>query len=100
MERALDFLAQTDLEVAEWQGAVLRHEYMVEEAQSLAFLSFTEGSVAEKEKRASLEEAVKKARDEYVKAVVKRDTLRARRKRAEHVIEIWKTTPADARAKA
>lgn len=64
-DRALNYLATTDLEIAEWRVAVLRTEYMVEVAEAMAF-KYAEGSSVEARKQeAKTVEPVKEAKEQY-----------------------------------
>lgn len=96
-ERALNFLATTDLEVAEWRVSVLRTEYLADVAEAMAFL-YAEGSVESRKQEAKTVQAVKDAKEEYFKSVKNYEALRARRKRAELTIEMWRTSESSRRA--
>lgn len=97
METALNFLATTDSEYAQWCGQVMRSEFMLEAAESTAY-AMLDGSVEDRKKAAKLAEPVKKAQEDHVQAVVARETLRAQRKRAELTIEVWRSMNANRRA--
>lgn len=95
-ERALNFLATTDLEVAEWRVSVLRTEYLADVAEAMAF-KLAEGTVEDRKREAKTVDAVRMAKEEYFKAVKHWETLRARRKRAELTIEMWRTIESSRR---
>ena len=96
-DRALNYLATTDLEIAEWRVAVLRTEYMAEVAEAMAF-KYAEGSVEARKQEAKTVDAVKAAKEEYFKAVKHWEVLKAKRKRAELTIEMWRTSESSRRA--
>lgn len=95
----MSFLAETDLEVAEWKGAVLRTEFLAKSAEALAYKAMgSEGSVEDRKQATKLDENVKKAWDEHFKAVVQHERLKARREREVLVIELWRSVNANRRA--
>lgn len=97
VDKAMAFLAQTDLEVAEWKGMVLRTEFMAKAAEALVYKAL-EGSVEDRKQGTRLDENVKKAWEEHFKAVVQHETLKARREREILVIELWRSVNANRRA--
>lgn len=96
VDRAMQYLATTDLEVGERKGMTLRTEFMAKVAESLAYKRL-EGGVEERKRALLLDDDVKKAWDEHFSSVVHHETLRARRKRAELVIELYRTVEASRR---
>lgn len=96
MEKALNFLATTDSEYAEWCGAVMRSEFMLDAAESTAY-AMLDGSVEDRKRASKLAEPVKQAQEEHIKCVVNRERLRAQRKRAELTIEVWRSMNANRR---
>lgn len=98
LDKAMQYLATTDTEFAEWRGAVLRTEYLADVAESLAYKALgSEGSVEDRKKAAKASEQVQKAMDEHIKAVVAFETLKARRQREVLVVELWRSTNANRR---
>jgi hypothetical protein len=96
MEKALAFLAETDAEVADWEGQVLRTEFMAECAESLAYKSL-EGGVEERKRALKLIPEVQTAWENHFVAVVGKKNLEARRKRAIITIELYRTLEASRR---
>lgn len=96
IERAMQFLATTDLEVGERKGETLRTEFMAKVAESLTYKQLT-GGVEERKRALMLDENVQKAWDKHFQAIVQHETLRARRKRAELLIELYRTFEASRR---
>jgi len=90
MERALQFLAETDDEFAQWRGQVLRSEFSAECAESLAFKAL-EGGVEEKKRALKLLPEVQTAWENHFKAVVGFENCKARRARAVLTIEVWRS---------
>ena len=99
VEKALTFLADTDGEFANWRGQMLRTEHLFDVAKALAFKHLKgEGlGVEESRQLAITTEAVQKAHEDYVKCVVAWENLRARRKRAEITIDLYRTAEASRR---
>ena len=97
MERALRWMATTDLELADCRVQVLRSEYMVDVAESLAYRHL-EGSIEDKKRAVKILPEVQKAKEEYFTCVRAYEKLRARRKTAELLIETWKSVNANRRS--
>lgn len=97
LSRALQYIAETDLEVAEWKGMVLRTEYMAEVSEALVYKQL-EGTVEDRKKGAKCDETVRKAWEEHFQAVVKHEALRARRAREMIVVDLYRTMEASRRA--
>jgi hypothetical protein len=97
LEKALCTLAETDSEYAERRGAMLRYEYMADCAESVAYAAITDGSVEDRKRAAKVSEPVQKAKEEYFKAVVEYERLKAFRQRENIVIELYRTMEASRR---
>lgn len=97
MDQALAFIAQTDLEVAEWKGAVLRTEHMAKVAEALAYKAQAEGNIEDKKQAVRLDTEVQKRWEEHFQAVVKHESLKARREREFIVIDLYRTVEASRR---
>lgn len=96
LDKALAQIAESDTEIAEWKGMVLRTEFTAKAAQALAFKAL-EGSVEDRKQGALLEEPVKKAWEEHFRAVVEFERLKARREREFTIIEIWRSLESSRR---
>lgn len=96
MSRALAFLAETDAEFADCRVSVLRTEYLMEVAESLAF-KLLEGGVEERKKAAKTMPEVQTKFEEHMVAVRHYEFLRARRKRAELIFEMYRSLNANRR---
>lgn len=97
VEKAMAYLAETDLEFANWRAAVLRTEYLAEVAESMVYKSIQKGSVEDKKRTAKVAPETQKAQEEHFKAVVGFRTVEARRARAVLLIECWRTLQANRR---
>lgn len=98
MERALRWMATTDMEFADWRVQSLRAEYMAEVAESMVYKSFgSEGSVEDRKKAAKASPEVKKAMEDYFTAIRGYEVLKAQRKSAELLIETWRSVNANRR---
>lgn len=95
-ERALRWMATTDVEYAGWIVAVLRAEHMADVAEALVYKSM-EGPVEDRKKAAKASSEVAKAMEDVFKAVRGREVLRAQRKSAELTIETWRSLNANRR---
>lgn len=98
-ERALDFLAQTDAEYADWRVTMLRTEYLAEVAENLIYktLRSTGDSVEDCKRAARASPEFQEKFDEHLKAVREYEFLRARRRRAELTFEAWRSINANRR---
>ena len=96
VDKALNYLADTDERVADARVAVLEMEYKAEVAEALAF-KYAEGSVEARKQEAKTVQAVADAKNAYFKAVREHEVLRAKRKRAELTIDLWRTREASRR---
>lgn len=97
VDQAMQYLAETDLEVAHWKGAVLRSEHMIDVAESLAYKSITEGTVEDKKRAVKLVPEVRAAYEDHFKAVVEFEKIKARRAREVLVIDLFRTVEASRR---
>lgn len=95
-ERALRWMAQTDVEYAGWIVAVLRAEHLADVAEALVYKSL-EGPVEDRKKGAKASPEVAKAMEDVFAAVRGREVLRAQRKSAELTIETWRSINANRR---
>lgn len=96
MERALRWMATTDVEYAGWVVAVLRAEHLADVAEALVYKSL-EGPVEDKKRAAKTSPEVAKAMEEVFKTVRGREVLKAQRKSAELTIETWRSVNANRR---
>jgi len=99
MERALEYLADTDERVAHLHADCLRAEYLADVAESLAY-KMAEGTVEDRKREAKATQAVKDAKDKYFAAVVAYEAMRAKRKRAELTVDVWRSINANRRMAA
>jgi roadblock/LC7 domain-containing protein len=88
--RALAFMAESDEEYAVLVGRVKATEHLMKVAKAQAFLD-AQGTMAEKEARALVSIEYADATDEHHDAVIAKETILAKRKRAELMIEVWRS---------
>lgn len=96
VERAIRWMATTDVEFADWKVQMLRAEYLAEVAESLVF-KHLEGGVEERKKAAKSSDEVKKAMEEVFATTRGYEKLRAQRKSAELVFNFWQSVNANRR---
>ena len=96
MESAMEFLAETDKPYATGKAELERSEIARKRARATAFLT-TDGTVAERHAKAEMVPDVLEADDRYIAAIETFETLKARRERAQIVIEIWRSLNASRR---
>ena len=93
---ALEYLSNTDAQYAQQVGALEAAKHLVKVERAGAVLE-SKGTVAEKEAHAELDPSVLEAHGNYVDALTDLETTRTRRKRAELVIDVWRTHAANQR---
>jgi hypothetical protein len=96
MERALRWMATTDVELADWRVQVLRTEYLADVAESLAYRHM-EGTVEDRKRACKAAPEVQTAKENWFVAVRGYEKLRAQRKSAELLIETWRSVNANQR---
>lgn len=98
LDKAMSFLATTDLECATRKSLVLRTEFMAKHAEALVYKALgNEGSVEDRKQAVRLHESVVKAWDEHFNAVRDFESLRAQRERQILVVELFRTYSANRR---
>jgi hypothetical protein len=96
MEAAMEFLAETDEKYAEIKTLVLRCEILAKRTRSRIFLT-VDGSVELRKAKAEIHGEVCTADDTYIEAMREFETLKARRSRAEILIDVFRTLEASRR---
>jgi hypothetical protein len=96
MEAAMDFLAETDDKYAEAKAQVLRSEIFVKRVRARIFLT-EEGSVELRKAKAEAHNDVDDCDAALVEAVVTFEKLKAKRSRAEILIDVYRTLEASRR---
>jgi hypothetical protein len=96
MESALDYLATTDDAFADAKAQLARCEILAKRARARIILT-SEGSVEVKKATAETHPEVGQADDELIEAITVYERLRAKRDRAEVVIDVFRTLEASRR---
>jgi hypothetical protein len=96
MEAAMEFLAETDDKFALAKADLLRTEILAKRVRARAFLEQT-GSVESRKAAAEGHSEVIAVDDALVAATVTLEALKARRSRAEIVIDVWRSINASQR---
>lgn len=96
MSNALTFLAETDDSYAIAKADMLRGEILAKRARARIF-SGAEGSVEARKALAETHAEVTAADDELIRATLEFEALRAKRQRAEIVIDVWRSLEASRR---
>jgi hypothetical protein len=96
MESAMEYLAETDLPYAEAKTDLLRCEILCKRVRARVFVS-CEGSVEARKAIAEAAQPVLDADDALIAATLAFESLKARRSRAEIVIEVWRSVEASRR---
>lgn len=98
VSKAMGFLAESDLQIANLKGNMKRTEYLAEVAESLAYKAMGgDGSVEDRKKAAKVAQPTQEAWETHFKSVVDYEALRARREREVLVVELWRTESANRR---
>lgn len=97
LDRAMQFLATTDLEFAARKSMVMRTEFMAKHTEALIYKALTEGGVEDKKMAVRTDDRVLKAWDEHFNAVKDFENLKAQRERHVLVVELWRSVQANRR---
>src|SRR5574343_690852 len=90
LEKALRYLAETDEQVAEAKGDILRLENLIKRVGYRLFLS-ADGSVEARKAAAGKSEETAKLEEELVSATVRYESLPAKRETESTVVEVWRS---------
>lgn len=96
MERALEYLAETDQAYAEYKASLLRCEILCKRVRARVFVT-EEGSNELRKAKAELNPEVEEADKFLVEATLYLEGLKAKRSRAEIVIDVWRSLNASQR---
>src|SRR5271154_6094202 len=96
MENAMSFLAESDDRFAEIKTLVMRCEILCKRARARIFLT-GEGNVEARKAAAEVHGEVCTADDTYIEAMREFETLKARRSRAEILIDVFRPLEASRR---
>jgi hypothetical protein len=96
MEEAVDFLWKTDEAFAEAKTDVLRAEILVKRVRARVFVE-TEGGVEVRKAKAEGHADVVAADESLCASTLTFETLKAKRSRAEIIIEVWRSVNASQR---
>ncbi len=98
LDKAMCFLATTDLQAATAKSMVLRTEFTAKHTEALVYKALgNEGSVEDRKQAVRLDERVVKAWDEHFNAVRDYENLKAQRERNVLVVDLWRTVQANRR---
>ena len=96
MEAAMGFLAETDEPYAQAKADLLRSEILAKRVRARLFMA-GEGSVEARKAAAEAHSEAIAADDALVAATLTFEALKARRSRAEIVIDVWRSVEASRR---
>lgn len=94
--KAMRYLAETDLTYAEAKAALESSEIARKRVRARVFLT-SEGTVADRQAQAECDADAQSADGEYVESVRRFEELKARRQRAELLIDVWRSLEATRR---
>lgn len=96
LEAALNYLADTDASYAQEKAELERAEIIRKRSRARVFL-LADGNNEERKAKAEISPDVEKADDDYVDSVKAYESLKARRERADIVIQVYRTLEASRR---
>jgi hypothetical protein len=96
MEAAMLFLAESDLPYAQAKTSLMQTEILCKRTRARIFLS-SDGSVESRKAAAETHGEAIAADDQYCEATLAFETLKARRSRAEIVVDVWRSINASQR---
>jgi tRNA(Glu) U13 pseudouridine synthase TruD len=97
MEAAMDYLAETDQTYAEAKTQLLFNEILAKRVRARIFVATIEGSVEQRKAVAEGHHEVIQADEGLCQATQEFEALKARRSRAEIVIDVFRTLEASRR---
>ena len=97
--KAMRYPAETDLPYAEAKAALESSEILRKRVRARVFLT-EDGTVAERQAEAETHHDTEAADDQYVHAIKAFEELKARRQRAELLIDVWRSLEATRRKAA
>ena len=92
----MTYLAQTDAEYAQEKSELEKAEILRKRIRARVFL-MTDGTVEQRKAKAEIDPEVCSADDQYIFTIKAYETLKARRQRAELVIDVFRTLEASRR---
>lgn len=95
-EEAFEFLRDSTERIGSARGAYERAEILRKRVRKRAFVG-AEGTVAQREALAEINEEVQAADDQYIDAVIAFETLRAKRDIETIALDVWRTESANRR---
>jgi hypothetical protein len=96
MERAMEYLAETDQAYADYKASLLRCEIMCKRVRARVFLQ-EEGTNEVRKMKAEVNAEVDEADKYLVEATLYLEGLKAKRSRAELLIDVFRTLEASRR---
>jgi hypothetical protein len=96
LESALEYLAGTDHDYALEKAQLERSEILRKRIRAKLFLT-SDGTVAERQAKAEVAAETEQVDDDYCKTVAAFEMLRAKRQRAEIVVDVWRSLEASRR---
>jgi hypothetical protein len=96
LEKAMRFLAESDMEAAELKVQMERKSYLVDLSRRKIF-TLSEGNVEERKAQAELAPETKAAEEEYLQAMLEWEKLKAKRATEELIVEVWRSLEASRR---
>ena len=96
MEKALRFLAETDLSCAEAKANMERAELKAKRIKQTVFL-YSTGTAAERNATAEIDDQTVEAFDEYAEAVKAYAAIANKRETEKIVIDVWRSVQANRR---
>ena len=95
-EKALNYLALTDMEIARLKAAVAESEYVVDLRERTHFLTAS-GNVEERKAFAKVQADVAQAHKAYFESIAAYEGVKARRERAVITLDLFRTLEASRR---
>ena len=93
---ALRYLAETDQDYARLVARVKALEFQVKTIKAIEYLD-ADGTVAERDAKSYASKTFRAFTEDYENAVADCETIKAKRKRAELTIEVWRSLNANRR---
>jgi hypothetical protein len=96
-EKAMRYLAETDLDCAELEGEQVRREYLLDMIKDRVFLTSDGSSIREREAKANTSADVQRAHEEWVQALVRFKHMKSKRQTESMICDQWRSENANRR---
>ena len=96
-DKALTYLAETDLTAAELKADVERQEYILKQIKAAAYLDSRESTIDAKKADIEINQAVLDQKENCIQSLIDYQAVANKRETARLIIEVWRSENANRR---